>query len=68
MCVTARGKSSTLSIELTIPLIISAPLVLLAPFFGTFQKQVTIVMSTQTSDSLTHMKVASIEMMETNRF
>ncbi|KAF8354435.1 hypothetical protein PRIPAC_96058, partial [Pristionchus pacificus] len=44
MCVTARGKSSTLSIELTIPLIISAPLVLLAPFFGTFQKQIHVKM------------------------
>lgn len=40
ICVTARRKSTTLSIELTIPVLISALLILLAPFFGKFQQQV----------------------------
>ncbi|GMS82720.1 hypothetical protein PENTCL1PPCAC_4895 [Pristionchus entomophagus] len=44
ICVTARRKSTTLSIELTIPVLISALLILLAPFFGKFQQQINVKM------------------------
>jgi hypothetical protein len=42
MCITAQRRSSTLRIELTIPMLISAILVLVAPFFGKFQQQLYV--------------------------
>ncbi|TMS35734.1 hypothetical protein L596_003066 [Steinernema carpocapsae] len=42
ICVTARRRSSTLRIELTIPVFISALLVFITPFFGKIEQQVYV--------------------------
>ncbi|VDM55802.1 unnamed protein product, partial [Angiostrongylus costaricensis] len=44
ICVTARRRSTTLAIELTLPVLISALLLLIAPFFGTFDQQIKVKM------------------------
>lgn len=40
MCLTVRRRSTTLRIELTIPMMVSSLFVVIAPFFGTFKDQV----------------------------
>uniref|UniRef100_A0A914UH63 Neurotransmitter-gated ion-channel ligand-binding domain-containing protein n=1 Tax=Plectus sambesii TaxID=2011161 RepID=A0A914UH63_9BILA len=42
LCIASSRKSATLRIELTIPMVISAILVLVAPFFGRFQQQLYV--------------------------
>ncbi|CAI4227487.1 unnamed protein product [Auanema sp. JU1783] len=44
VCVTARRRSTTLAIELTVPVLVSALLLLIAPFFGKFKQQVQVKM------------------------
>ncbi|CAJ0564195.1 unnamed protein product, partial [Mesorhabditis spiculigera] len=44
VCVTARRKSSTLSIELLVPVTVSALLLIIAPFFGKFKEQIHVKM------------------------
>jgi hypothetical protein len=42
VCLKAARQSSTLKIELTVPMVVSAVLVLIAPLFGTMQSQVYV--------------------------
>ncbi|VDD92517.1 unnamed protein product [Enterobius vermicularis] len=42
MCLTVRRRSTTLRIELTIPMMVSSLFVVIAPFFGTFKDQLNI--------------------------
>ncbi|KIH60090.1 hypothetical protein ANCDUO_09668 [Ancylostoma duodenale] len=44
ICVTARRRSTTLAVELTLPVLISALLLLIAPFFGKFDQQIKVKM------------------------
>ncbi|VDM82344.1 unnamed protein product [Strongylus vulgaris] len=44
ICLTARRKSTTLAVELTLPVLISALLLLIAPFFGKFDQQIKVKM------------------------
>lgn len=44
VCVGVVRKSSTLAVELTLPVLISALILLLAPFFGKFHQQVYVKM------------------------
>ncbi|KAK6736338.1 hypothetical protein RB195_019175 [Necator americanus] len=44
VCVTARRRSTTLAVELTLPVLISALLLLIAPFFGKFDQQIKVKM------------------------
>ncbi|KHJ99678.1 hypothetical protein OESDEN_00332 [Oesophagostomum dentatum] len=44
VCLTARRRSTTLSVELTLPVLISALLLLIAPFFGRFDQQIKVKM------------------------
>ncbi|KAJ1372419.1 hypothetical protein KIN20_034583 [Parelaphostrongylus tenuis] len=42
ICVTARRRSTTLAVELTMPVLISALLLLIAPFFGKLDQQIKV--------------------------
>lgn len=44
VCVGVVRKSSTLAVELTLPVLISALILLLAPFFGKFNQQIYVKM------------------------
>lgn len=42
VCLKAARESATLKIELTVPMVVSAVLVLIAPLFGTMQSQIYV--------------------------
>uniref|UniRef100_A0A8R1DR98 Neur_chan_LBD domain-containing protein n=1 Tax=Caenorhabditis japonica TaxID=281687 RepID=A0A8R1DR98_CAEJA len=44
VCVGVTRKSTTLAVELTLPVLISALILLIAPFFGKFQQQIYVKM------------------------
>ncbi|PAV84498.1 hypothetical protein WR25_25247 [Diploscapter pachys] len=44
VCLRARRRSTTLTLELTIPVLVSALIILIAPFFGRFHQQIYVKM------------------------
>ncbi|CAD6191504.1 unnamed protein product [Caenorhabditis auriculariae] len=44
VCLTVMRKSTTLAVELTLPVLISALILLIAPFFGKFKQQIQVKM------------------------